>query len=695
MKKSILLFSLLIVFILSLFINFDIPEITLRLQSDSPNINPPEISISQSGGQAAERISYRIMSSSDCYMVIGLRNYETSFQRNMLNSFAIIISGAERTEELLRQDIVIPLREGVSAEFDVIRNHPFKWHYLGRIYKLSALTGTFILLYGLSLFFLNYRKEILSFFDKDWPHEIVVFFKNINPLYYKTFIACFIAMNIVFLYHTVHFIWGNHDWGFVKYGFPWFGTLWGGRLTENIFAKLLYGGKVLPVFCNFFNFASFSLTAVLLCIIWKIPKNLFSYISVSLLLVLSPYTLGWLYVTNMIHFTVPAIVIAAMIVALKSVEEADIKRKYVFNAISVFLLIYAFFAYPPVLNTIAVVFCGMFFMEYFFEEKNLKEIFFKSRYVIADVFMSGILFKIALYILPLFASTVDSRAYMTQNVDFTGFIKGFFFCVNAAFMQFVLTQPFLDSFYKWTLLIMISVSIISVILYACKVKRNIATVFMAFFIYLVAMISTQSSSFLAVDKSIAFQPRIAMFGLLFFYIFSFAVIIRHKGNVFRNIAFVLFIVICQASVVRDVNAQKIWKLGFDAERENILKLAYVIESHSSFDPSKKYIYVAFGKQHSYRENYYNEEYDIGDALTLNYPYTPEWIPHVPLQFYSKNNYIENGYSIYRGCFTPVDVQHRINDDLADFKANAKPWPAQGSVLVNDKYIAVMFDRESL
>lgn len=694
MKKSILLFSLLIVFILSLFINFDIPEITLRLQSDSPNINPPEISISQSGGQAAERISYRIMSSSDCYMVIGLRNYETSFQRNMLNNFAIIISGAERTEELLRQDIVIPLREGVSAEFDVIRDHPFRWHYLGRIYKLSALTGTFILLYGLSLFFLNYRKEILSFLDKDWPHEIVVFFKNINPLYYKTFIACFIAMNIVFLYHTVHFIWGNHDWGFVKYGLGWFGAVWGGRLTENFFAKTLFGGDVLPLFYNFFNFATFSIGAVLLCVLWKIPKNLFSYLTVSLLLVLTPYTLSWLFMVNMIHFALPAIVFGGMLLALKAGEENQ-KNRTVLNSLSVFMILYAFFAYPPVLSTITVVFSGMCLMECFYEEKKIREIFFKFRYIIANVVVSGLIFKISLKILPFLSDSVDAKAYMTQNVGISAFFKGIIPTFKSVFLQFVVTQPFLDFNYKMLWLILMAVSVATLAYSAFDRKLDKRTVLFSLLFFLLTICASQTTVFLSLDKGIMFSTRIAMFGLLFLYVFLYAVIIRQKGNMFRNLGFIFFILIALGGVSRNVNAQKIWKLGFDAEKANILSIAHEIESHPAFDPGKKYIYVAFGRQHSFREDYYFEDYDLPDERMLNYPFTPDWVPHVPLQFFARKNYIENGYSIFKGCLTPKNIQDGLNNDLADFKANAKPWPAQGSVLVNDKYIAVMFDRESL
>ncbi|MBO4555640.1 MAG: hypothetical protein J5706_02685, partial [Elusimicrobiales bacterium] len=103
----------------------------------------------------------------------------------------------------------------------------------------------------------------------------------------------------------------------------------------------------------------------------------------------------------------------------------------------------------------------------------------------------------------------------------------------------------------------------------------------------------------------------------------------------------------------------------------------------------------FGKQHSYRDDYYSVPYDLQDERLLNYPFTPEWVPHVPFQFFAKTNYIENGYSIYKGCLTPHEIQHKINEDLADFKANAKPWPAPGSVLVQGKYIAVMFDRSTL
>ena len=187
MKKFILLFSLIIVFILSLIINFDNPAISITLSAKSDNIQPPKINVSQKNTKNENIDFYSILPLSDCNLIIGLKNYESSFQRKLLGNFAVIISGSERTSELTRQDIVLPLNNGMSAEIAVIKHNPFLWNYLGVIYKFILLFFSFALVYGISLISVNHKDEILSFLNKDWPHEIAVFARNVKSLVLQDF----------------------------------------------------------------------------------------------------------------------------------------------------------------------------------------------------------------------------------------------------------------------------------------------------------------------------------------------------------------------------------------------------------------------------------------------------------------------------------------------------------------------------
>jgi len=694
MKKIILLFSLAAVFCVSFFIDSVSPEISLGFSSSQQNFSVPEIQSAQEMSEKGHSLFYSVKANSDGNLIIGLKHYGNFFQRALLEKFYLAVSGKDRTAELLQKDISVPVSKGEINQISVVKESPAAWRWYGIIYKFLCLLLCFAGIYGLLLLAFHYRNAISSAADKDWPHETAVFFKSIDPLYAKTFVICFAAMNIVFLYHAVHFIWGNHDWNFIKYGLGWFGAVWGGRLTENFFAKLLFGGDVLPVFYNLFNFAAFSLGAVLLCILWKIPKTLFAYISVSLLLLLTPYTLSWLFMVNMIHFALPAIAMGGIYFALMAGKDGQ-KHIKLLNFMSVFMFLYAFFAYPPVLSTISVIFCGMLFMEFFFEHKKLAEIMQKFRFIIADILISGVFFKISLKILPYLSGNVDPNAYMTQNAGFSAFFRGFIPVLKSVFLQLVITQPFLDSSYKMTWLALAVFSVISVIVCAEIRRTGRKYILCSLLLFLLAMCASQASVFISLDKGIMFSSRIAMFGLLFFYIFAYSVLLKQSKTLFRNIAFAFFILLTIGSISRDANAQKIWKLGFDAEKQNIMNISHSIESHPEFDPDKKYIFAAFGKQHSYRDDYYFMPYDLPDERLLNYPFTPEWVPHVPFQFYAKKNYIENGYSICRGCLTPPEIQNKINEDLADFKATAKPWPAPGSVLVRGNYIAVMFGRDTL
>ena len=81
---------------------------------------------------------------------------------------------------------------------------------------------------------LSERGEISFATQTSLPSVLWQGYKSINPLYRHTFWIVFIAMNLVFGFHTVQFLWGNHDWA-AAYRHIGFYTYFGmGRYTQNI-----------------------------------------------------------------------------------------------------------------------------------------------------------------------------------------------------------------------------------------------------------------------------------------------------------------------------------------------------------------------------------------------------------------------------------------------------------------------------
>ena len=98
----------------------------------------------------------------------------------------------------------------------------------------------------------------------------------------------------MFLYHTVHFLWGDHDFVWIYSGLSW-KTLWAlGRFTAVVIPQI-FGGQLLPIINNVVYFTGLAFSAVALAIYWQLPRKFYIFILLALFLVLQPYTLSWLF----------------------------------------------------------------------------------------------------------------------------------------------------------------------------------------------------------------------------------------------------------------------------------------------------------------------------------------------------------------------------------------------------------------
>ena len=82
----------------------------------------------------------------------------------------------------------------------------------------------------------------------------------------KAVLISFLIINFAFLFHTLNFMWGNHDVKFIKEELLFSSGLFEGRFTQFIPYRLLTGGQILPLLNNLLGFAF--LTAAL----WLLAK---------------------------------------------------------------------------------------------------------------------------------------------------------------------------------------------------------------------------------------------------------------------------------------------------------------------------------------------------------------------------------------------------------------------------------------
>ena len=70
----------------------------------------------------------------------------------------------------------------------------------------------------------------------------------------KSWLISFLIINFCFLYHSLNFMWGNHDVKFIKEELLLTSGLFEGRFTQFIPYTLLTNGQILPVLNNLIGF---------------------------------------------------------------------------------------------------------------------------------------------------------------------------------------------------------------------------------------------------------------------------------------------------------------------------------------------------------------------------------------------------------------------------------------------------------
>ena len=155
------------------------------------------------------------------------------------------------------------------------------------------------------------------------PQALWQGYKAINPLYRHTFWIVFIACNVVFGFHTVQFLWGNHDWGpiFGLGSNGAFSNLAEGRYTLA-FIKIIQGEQFLPILNNSISFVCLAFPVVWLCMYLNIQSKLWIWATIGLLFTLQPFTLAKMYYAYQItgDFFAVAIGILGFVLAKKAGE---------------------------------------------------------------------------------------------------------------------------------------------------------------------------------------------------------------------------------------------------------------------------------------------------------------------------------------------------------------------------------------
>ena len=204
------------------------------------------------------------------------------------------------------------------------------------------------------------------------------------------------------------------------------------------------------------------------------------------------------------------------------------------------------------------------------------------------------------------------------------------------FEQFITILPFMEFKYKLLLLVM-SLFAMVLILYKAKVtKAPICILLLLGILFsskLAFFIADERDQILAEMENFAFVPRLDFYGLVYVYAFALACILQYSKKKIYKTGIALVCVITFMSFVRDMYAQKVWKLGFDAEMKAHERIVSRIEEHPLFYPSRQYRLLQIGSL-SLRENYYKKDKrEITSLDLLSTSFTPEFMSRIVYNFY--------------------------------------------------------------
>lgn len=514
--------------------------------------------------------------------------------------------------------------------------------------------------------------------DYDWAEESVRLYKSVPKVYRKSFWFLFGFINLAFLFHTINFMWGNEDWAAVRSAVNPGEGVARGAFSLYWWQELLFDGKILPVINNLVAFAGLSLAGVLLAVYWNLPKKVLPIVICGLLFAVTPYTLAVLYFAKISLGVclLPAMVLVALLLAEKKGE--DNLFTYLYNIISVLLLLWALGTYMPVINLIAILLLGKVLLKTVVGNLGFYVSFQSVKQGIAN-------FTAALMIYWLIWLVLFEIGRITpRELSWTLLSEPLFRLPKVcwyALVQFALPLPFMELGYKILYLAAAVLALFVLIYKAPTFKASLRGLLLVPFLLLASVLAL---AFLYHPAEHVAQ--MTFFGLPFLFALLFVMLIRLGGGVIYRVTYVVAILLIFMNFVRVAYAEKVWKFGWDAETKLAERIITRLEKMPEFDINRQYKLLQIGEKSLRAKYYLKDKYEVDNGALLG-------------RAYYASGKAKDAYNFfYQTDFLSEDAKaDALNEPvIRDFLLNkAQAWPAQNSLLIYGSYIVLILDEAQL
>lgn len=504
------------------------------------------------------------------------------------------------------------------------------------------------------------------------------FLKKINLLPDKTdlkiWLISFCIINFAFLYHSLNFMWGNHDVEFIKKELLLSSGLFEGRFTQFIPHRLLTSGQILPILNNLLGFGFLTVGLWILAKYWNIKKSVIGYVLFISFAATQPYTLSWMYFT----FITLSCLFWTLLSALGLYVSERINESSHKFSLSIFAILCFYITlggYPPIINMFFVCLGGKLIISYVFEQKRLKQLFQIHKYTILNIIIAAVLFKISLLALN------PNNVYNLETESLTNLPNKFLQTLLIAFKQFFITVPFMERGYKMSLAVMSFISIIGTLFYPTPTPKKLFLTLL----WLGTIWATGLTTFLVVPHT-EYVSRVDFYGFGFLYALMGGILLTLPPKIYPSFGIFILTILLSLNILNDYQALKIWKQGHDAEFQILDNIVERIENHPQFNANHQYRFYQVGDL-SLRPNYYNGSFEFNDVFLLTIPYLAIWQGSNLLEFYTPTDYINHKLPLL-----PEDITPEVYEF---FMKKAKPWPHPNSVYMNQDIIIIVYNQTGL
>ena len=552
----------------------------------------------------------------------------------------------------------------------------------------NRLFGLFIVCVLLISCFDPLRRLVNGFNKKNIVEVIAENYRNIDVVCRKSFWIIFGVLCFAFGFHTIQFMWGNHDWSMLIYSQGW-GTWIGiGRYALSSFKKVFLDCIYLPFIYDVITFLFLALNAVLLCIYWKLERRVVYFVLCGLILTAQPFTLSMMYYVHMLPevFIGVTFALTALMLGEKIAFDKNSRtRKVVFSLLSIVLINLSLAMYPVLINTIAVAFVGRLLVESFEWEGSWKQ--FKSRFILFSIPMICIALGIGLYkFMITFIFPADKNAYNTQTLPLEQLSDRLWMLFKQSFHQlYEYPFPFISQGVLW---IFLGFTIL-IALYIC-LTGNFKQKIVRLLILGGALFATQTTMIIANEYLLA--GRIELFGLVVFE-GLIAVLAFTELKKLQNLSILAAAGVVWVSIINDLDCLRVWKLGFDAEKMLWNRVLARMEIQKDFDVNRKYKIIQIGMPISLRRRFYRESCSCENAL-LAFAYDGPWRVLQTNEFYYPTDFIGESPRPDR----PDDPKYRAQLRRlweAGILDKAQAWPHEDGLIVWKDVILFVTDAKVL